>query len=290
MKEFNFYSPGTLEELIAVLDDTGGRLVAGGTDLIPRMRRGLVSSDHLIDVGRISDLHFIREQYGQIVIGALTTHQELVDSTLLQVTLPSLVQAAATVGCCQTRCRGTLGGNIANASPAADTIPPLLTAGASVHLAHCCGERAIALDEFLVGPGITSLKRGEFIHSISYSILSGSWGTAFQKLGLRSGMAISVANAAALIVLDAGGKIAAARLALGSVAPTVVVSASAEAVLLGQDPTPELMRSAAQACLIDIDPISDVRATKDYRKHAATVLARRVLETSVVQARRRKSV
>jgi CO/xanthine dehydrogenase FAD-binding subunit len=278
MKEFNFYSPGTLEELIAVLDDTGGRLVAGGTDLIPRMRRGLVSSDHLIDVGRISDLHFIREQYGQIVIGALTTHQELVDSTLLQVTLPSLVQAAATVGCCQTRCRGTLGGNIANASPAADTIPPLLTAGASVHLAHCCGERTIALDEFLVGPGITSLKRGEFIHSISYSILSGSWGTAFQKLGLRSGMA------------DAGGKIAAARLALGSVAPTVVVSASAEAVLLGQDPTPELMRSAAQACLTDIDPISDVRATKDYRKHAATVLARRVLETSVVQARRRKSV
>ena len=289
MQDFDFYMPQTLKELASIMKEKDGQIVAGGTDVIPGMRRGLFSTECLVDASYIDDLRFIEDQGTRMVIGALTTHQEIVESPVLQETIPSLVEAASTIGCHQTRHRGTLGGNIANASPAADTIPALLTYDAEVRLIHSSGERTLPLDDFLEGPGKTGLERGEIIHSISFVRLKEPWGTAFIKLGLRKGMAISVANAAAALVLDGSGKIADARLALGSVAPTVVRSPGAEALLAGQEPVEDVFHKAAEACLAGIAPISDVRSTEEYRRHSTMVLARRVLATAAAQAKERRS-
>jgi len=287
MQEFEFLRPKTISELLDVLAETGGSIIAGGTDVIPKMRRSQFATPTLVDATQITELHFIREQGGCIHIGALTTHQEIVESALLAEVNPALVAAARSVGCEQTRNRGTLGGNLANASPAADTIPSLLIFDADVHVRSGAGKNTIQLNDFLISPGKTKLNPGEVITQVSFQPFLGAWGVAFLKLGKRNGMAISVVSAAAGIVLDPEGRISKVRLCLGSVAPRVVRSLKAEAELEGQIPTPELLARAVQASLVDISPISDVRSTADYRRHSATVVARRVLEQAVDQAKRR---
>lgn len=289
MQEFDFLRPDSLGELVSMLDTTGGRLVAGGTDVIPKMRHNLISASVLVDASHIADLAFIESVDDQISIGALTTHQEMMDSPLLQAVNPALVAAAASVGCNQTRNRGTLGGNLANASPAADTIPPLLVFDAQVRLLRKDGERCLPLAEFLVGPGKTQLQTGELIQSVTFSRLSGAWGTAFQKLGKRNGMAISVVSVAAVVSLAPAGAVQDARIALGSVAPTVVRSPGAEKMLIGREATPGAIHEAADAVIADISPIGDVRSTADYRRHAARILTRRAIEEAVDQARSKLS-
>jgi carbon-monoxide dehydrogenase medium subunit len=284
MQEFDFFRPGSLGELVKILDETGGCVVAGGTDVIPRMRRNLFSASTLVDASNVTELGFIEEQDGQIVIGAMTTHQEIADSDLIRSANPALAAAAASVGCHQTRHRGTLGGNIANASPAADTVPPLLAFDAKVRLLRKDGERTMPLCEFLVDPGKTKLMPGELIHSVTFSHLSGAWGAAFQKLGKRNGMAISVVSVAAAVVLDVSGMVLDARIALGSVAPTVVRSPRAEKMLVGREAGPRVVEDAADAVVTDISPISDVRSTAEYRRHAARILTRRVLLQAIEQA------
>jgi carbon-monoxide dehydrogenase medium subunit len=287
MQEFEFLRPKTLSELLGVLAKTGGSILAGGTDIVPKMRRSQYEASTLVDATQISELRFIREQGERIHIGALTTHQEMADSALLAEVNPALVAAARSVGCEQTRNRGTLGGNLANASPAADTIPPLLIFDANVQILSKTGKNIIPLDDFLISPGKTKLNLGEVITQVSFQPFAGAWGVAFMKLGKRNGMAISVVSAAAGIVLDPNGRISKARLCLGSVAPRVVRSPAVEKILQGQQPTPKILERAAQACLEDISPISDVRSTAEYRQHSAVVVARRVLERAVDQANRR---
>jgi CO/xanthine dehydrogenase FAD-binding subunit len=287
MQEFDFLRPDSLGELVRILDETGGRVVAGGTDVIPRMRHNLFSTLILVDASNITGLRFIEESDDQIAIGALTTHQEMADSALLQAVNPALVAAAASVGCNQTRHRGTLGGNIANASPAADTIPALLVFDAQVRLLRKDGERSMPLEEFLIGPGKTNLASGELIHSVAFSRPSGAWGVAFQKLGKRNGMAISVVSVAAAIVLDSAGVVQDARVALGSVAPTVVRSPGAEKMLIGHKAASEAVQNAANEVVVDISPISDVRSSAEYRQHAARILTRRALEQAIEQAKGR---
>jgi len=289
MQEFDFVRPNSLRELVDLLDETGGRILAGGTDIIPRMRYDMFPASVLVDASDITELSFIKEVDDQIAIGALTTHQEIVNSALLRSVNPALIAAAASVGSNATRNRGTLGGNIANASPAADTIPPLLAFDTQIQLVRKGVERSVPLKEFLVGPGKTSLEAGELIHSIIFSRLSGAWGAAFQKMGKRKGMAIAVVSVAAAVVLDSSGLVQDARVALGSVAPTVVRSARAEKMLIGTEANSGAIRDAANAVVEDISPISDVRSTAEYRRHAAQVLTRRALEEAVGRAKGRLS-
>ena len=168
MQEFNYYRPLTITELKENLSQPGARILAGGTDIVPRMRQGKFSASILVDSSGVQAMRFIEDQGSEIVLGALTTHQEAADSTLLKNINPALVTAAESIGCQQTRCRGTLGGNIANASPAADIIPPLLAFDATLLLQSLGGDRRIPLEKFLLGPGETDLQEGEFIHSISF--------------------------------------------------------------------------------------------------------------------------
>jgi CO/xanthine dehydrogenase FAD-binding subunit len=289
MQEFNFTSPTSLGELLEVLDETQGSIIAGGTDVIPKMRHNLFFASTLIDASRIHELRFIEEQDDAIVVGALITHEEMSNSALLHSANPALSVAAASVGCVQTRQRGTLGGNVANASPAADAVPALMVFNAQVRLLGKGTERTLPLIEFFRGPGETIMAKSEFIHSLSFKRLTGAWGADFQKLGKRNGMTIAVVNAAAVVGLDEAGRISDARLAFGSVAPSVVRSPKAEALLIGQRPTQEVIKAAAQASVGDIAPISDVRSTAEYRENAAVILAGRVVERAVAQARSRLS-
>ncbi len=289
MQGFEYLRPVTISELKKDLSTPGARILAGGTDIVPKMRQGIFSAPVLVDTSRLESLDFIEDQGKEVVLGALTTHQKLADSPLIQNVNPALSAAAESVGCVQTRCRGTVGGNIANASPAADTIPPLLVYGAVLHLQSLKEERILSLEEFINGPGSTELKPGEFIHSVSFTPLQGSWGSVFIKIGKRSGMAISVVNASAMVVLDNDGLISDARIALGAVSPTVKRCRETEKFILGNKPSPELFNNASEICRKEITPITDIRASEKYRIHSAAVLTRRALEQAVEQAWERKS-
>jgi len=284
MQEFDLYAAETLDDLHRLLAETGARIIAGGTDVLVQMQRGVFLATCLVDASRVTGLRFITEEAGWIHIGALTTYADILASPLLCDTAPALVEAAATVGAPQTRSRGTLGGNIANASPAADALPPLLTLNAQVRLASSQGERVLPLSEVLRGPHQTCLRPDEIIHSVSFARLPGPSGAAFLKLGNRDGMAIAVVNVAVALVIATDGRIAEARVALGAVAPTPVRSPHAEAVLVGQRPTADVIEAAAQAMRADIAPISDVRGSADYRSYAAKHLVGRALRLSVERA------
>ena len=287
MQEFAYYRPRTISELKEHLSQSGARVLAGGTDIIPKMRQGKFSAPILIDTSGIDSLHFIEDLGNEIVLGALITHQEIVDSPLLSNVNPGLIKATESIGCVQTRSRGTLGGNIANASPAADTIPPLLTFDASVLLQSLTGERRLALEDFIKGPGETDLQTGEFIHSVIFSPLKGRWGSDFIKVGKRNGMAISVVNVSAAVVLDDEGLFKDVRIALGAVAPVVMRLRKSEEFLLGKKPAPAIYDRAAEVSQEEIRPISDIRSSEGYRLHSAGVILRRVLESTVEQARGR---
>lgn len=284
MQEFEFVSAGSLEEAVSLLAEPGSRPIAGGTDVIPRLQRGLFPAGALVDLTHIPGLAFIREQDGAIHVGGLTTYADLLASPLLAEAAPLLVEAVATIGCPQTRYRGTIGGNVANASPAGDTLPPLLALDARARLIGPDGARVVPLADVLRGPGQTCLAAGEVLHSIAFERLPRPFGSAFLKLGKRRGMNIAVASAAAALVMGSDGRIAQARVAFGSVAPTAVRSASAEQALIAGSPTEETFARAAGAAMADIHPISDVRGSADYRRHSAGVLLRRALKLAAQRA------
>jgi CO/xanthine dehydrogenase FAD-binding subunit len=287
MLEFDYYRPKSLPELKENLSQPGALMLAGGTDIIPKMRKHKFKPTILVDTSGIPDLEFIEDQKEEVVIGSLTTHQQIARSPLIASVNPALQKAAESIGCIQTRCRGTLGGNLANASPAADTIPPLLIYDASLLIQSLEGERTIPLESFLLGPGKTSLEKGEFIHSVSFPRLKDRWGAEFIKVGKRTGMAISVVNAAAAVLLDQKGRISDARIALGSVGSVVIRCRETEGFLSGKNPDREIYAEAGRQVREEIRPISDVRSTVDYRLHSASVVVSRALEAAVEMAERR---
>jgi CO/xanthine dehydrogenase FAD-binding subunit len=223
-------------------------------------------------------LSYIEPKNGSIQIGGLTNYMKLINSPLLQAEAPLLVQAAELVGAVQTRYRGTLGGNIANASPAGDTLPPLLALNATVTLISATGERTLPLADLLQGPGKTALASNEVIHHISFDRLPANAKSIFLKLGNRQGMAIAVVSVALLLQVDRNNRVEEARIALGAVAPTPIRCPQAEAVLKGQPLTDILIEAAAESVHHGCAPIDDVRASAGYRRQMVKVLVRRGLQ------------
>ena len=281
MQEFDYYAPQTFTELLNVLGDTGGRVLAGGTDIVPRLRRNMFPWSVLVDASHIKELSFISEKQQTIEIGALTTHEQMVRSPLLQKNASLLLEAVWRISSPQLRARGTLGGNIANASPAGDTIPALFAYEADLRLVSNRGERIIPIDDFFTGPGATRLEAGEMIYSVFFTPPSGSYGSAFRNMGRRRGLAISVVNTAALLIGDDSGRISYARVALGSVAPTVVRCPNVEGAIIGKKCTNAILKDASGEVYKNIKPIADVRATAEYRLQASAVLVYRALEASL---------
>jgi CO/xanthine dehydrogenase FAD-binding subunit len=273
-------SPTTLADAYAALATAPARPIAGGTDLMVALTGELGEPpERVLDLWRLDELRGIALDGDGVSIGALTTYTEIRRSALSREHLPALVEAAATIGAAQIQNRGTLGGNVANASPAGDTLPVLLALDATFVLGSARGERTVPADAFWTGYRKTALAPDELLLRVRIPLAAGRE-TRFRKIGTRRAQAISKV-VLALSYLDAGpsGPWSGVRLALGSVAPTPIRARAAEAVLEGRPPTPETADRAAETLAGELQPIDDVRSTAEYRRLvAARVLHRLVRE------------
>lgn len=254
-----------------------GKLIAGGTDLLVQMRAGR-KVGRLVDVSNLSDAPpLMRQQDGFVEVSALAPISRVVGA--LEGRLPALEASAQLFGSIQIRNRATIGGNLQNASPAADMVPPLVAAGAVAHLHGADGHREVPVAELATGPGRTVLGDGEWIHTITIPLPEGEEG--FRKLGGREAMAISIVSLAWRWAQAEDGSLSRVRVAVGAVAPTVIRAEEAERELEGRRPTPEVVSSAVAALRAAIAPIDDVRASAWYRREVTGRLLEEAIQHGV---------
>jgi len=272
--------PATLQEALALLADDAGRWrpFAGGTDLMVLLEAGRLEHARYISLGRLAELRFVSESAGTVAIGAMTTYADVQKHALLRAEFPMLCAAAAETGGVANQNRGTLGGNIANASPAADSPPALLAYDAELELVSQRGTRRVPYDRFHTGYKQMDLAPDELIRAVHLPRRSGSRRQFYRKVGTRRAQAISKVCIAGVIELE--GTFTRARIALGSIAPTVVRARHAEAAITGKPPGRDTIEAARTAVLSDISPIDDIRSTARYRATVAANLLEELL-TSV---------
>lgn len=280
---FEYYQPRTLAEaleLMAALPEPK-KVLAGGTDVIPALRRGKLTVGHLVSLSRLAELKQIHVLEGDLRIGPLVTFSELAGSPLVNRFCKLLAEAAASVGGPQIRNQGTIGGNIVNASPAGDLLPPLVALEARVKLCRQGSERILPLAEFLVGSGKTLLSSGEILAGISFPLLPERAANSFVKLGRRNSLAISRLSVAAIVTLAPDRQIAGARLVLGAVAPKPVRVPAAETLLCGNYPGPELLEEVVGAVANAVKDVLGSRPSAPYKQVAVRSVAREALLRAV---------
>src|SRR6185295_661911 len=287
VSRFEYHEPESLAEAIALAERHGAEasFLAGGTDLIVQIERGGMAPRHVVGLGRVPGLTGI-EANGRIALGARVTHRAIERAAAFSGSLRGLVESAEVIGGHQVRNVGTVGGNLVNASPAADLVPCLLALDAAVTLVGPGGERELPVEGFLVAPNRTARRPDELLTRVSFSALPARAATAFLKAGRRRAMEISVVCVAARLTLDASlERCLDARVALGAVAPTALRAREAERALEGQPAGAETFRRAAEAAQQACRPIDDVRASAAFRRHLVGVLVRRALDRCVDRAR-----
>ncbi|MFI5273125.1 MAG: FAD binding domain-containing protein, partial [Ktedonobacterales bacterium] len=262
-----FLRPGSFDELLALLDEHTGhaRLVAGGTDVLVELSRGTLPTETLIDVTALSALKYVREEGDTLALGALATHNDVVASEACVRRALPLAQACWEVGAPQIRTRATVAGNLVTASPANDTISPLIALDAALVLsskAH--GERTLPLRDFYRGVRRTELRPGELVREIRIPALRNDQRGLFLKLGLRRAQAISVLNIAFVLTIE-GETVVEARIALGCLAPTIVRARATEAYLAGKRLSAAVCAEAGRIAATEVKPIDDLRGTAHYR-------------------------
>ena len=288
MSRFDYHQPESLADAVDLASRFGGpaSFLAGGTDLIVQIERGRVAPRHVIGLGRVPGLDGI-EVNGRITLGARVTHRAIERTPALAGPLRCLVEGAEVIGGHQVRNVATVGGNLVNASPAADLVPCLLALDGAVTLMGPGGERELPIERFLLGPNQTARRPEELVTRVGLSPLPPHAATAFLKAGRRRAMEISVVCVAARLTLDAGlERCLEARIVLGAVAPTAVRAQAAERLLEGQPVGGEAFRRAAEAAQEACRPIDDVRASAGFRRHLVGVLVGRALDRCVERARR----
>lgn len=275
----------SLAEAVEMLKHAEGgraRLLAGGTDLMLQLHERILSADTVIDISRVPELCGVWVEDGEICIGAATTFAEIARSSLVHQHASLLAQAARQIGAAQIQNMATIGGNIGNASPAADALPCLYALEAQVVVCGLNGERRIPIEDFQLGYRKLDLLPGELIRTIRFRIPQDGTRTAFYKYGLRKSQAIAVVNAAAVLHLR-DGQIDFARIALGAVAPTTIRSRRAEAALIGQPPTEDTFHRAGDAARSDASPISDVRGSAAFRRYLIAVSVIKALRAACLE-------
>jgi CO/xanthine dehydrogenase FAD-binding subunit len=281
-----FAAPAALEDALALLaGDPSARPVAGGTDLVVAARQGRKAlPESVVAIDRIAELGGQEIAGGVLVLGGLTTHAWLAQSAEVRSGWTALADAAAIVGSPATRWTGTIGGNLMNASPAAETTAPLVVLDASVTLRASGGaSRTVPVADLATGPGRTVATQGELLTRVSVPAPADGSGSAYIRLEYRRAMEIAVVGAAALLTIS-DGVIREARIALTAVGPTIVRAAEAEAALRGASPTRETFAAAGQAAAAAARPIDDVRASADYRRAMLAVVVGRVLAAAAARA------
>ncbi len=284
MTNTEYMKPADLKELQRIMAECKERatIIAGGTNLIPQMRDGEKSPDVIVDICDMADLSFIDEDNGNIAIGAATTIAELASSVMLSDCCPILSTAAKELGNPLTRNRATIGGNLANASPCADTAPPLLALGASVRIMSPGGKtREVSLSEFFHGYKLTDLGKGEVLTGITFPKPKRSAKGRYTKIGLRNAASISVASIAVMLEME-GKTCQKARIAAGSVAPTPMRAYGVEKLVEGREIDGTLLEECSETLKGEISPICDIRGSAEYRSHVAAAILKRNIESASV--------
>jgi CO/xanthine dehydrogenase FAD-binding subunit len=283
MKSFEFFAAKDSNHAVTLLAqhavNAKVKIIAGGTDLLADLKFTTHGPDVVIDISRAEDLKNITMTDQGLVIGALVTHTQIMRSPLIRQLFPALVDAAHTIGAVQTRNLGTLGGNLVTAVPSMDSGPTLMALEAIVTIAGKGGRRQLPLSEFFVGPRKTVLKPDELLAEIIIPKQNVGKPTHFLKFGLRKGQALALVNVGASFWVDwEKNTFLAPPIALGAVAPKVIRAAQTEAYLEGSAITLETMAEAGRVAVSDAKPISDFRASAEYRRNLIAVLTKRALE------------
>ncbi len=280
LPQFKFLAPTNLDEACALLKKHQGKIKvkAGGTDMIVRLSHRAVKPDYLMTLKKIPGLNEISwDDQGGLVIGALALLREVEVSPIILEHAPMLARAAHATATVQIRNMGTVMGNICNASPSADNIPTLVAMEASIVAFSERGQREISLDDFFLGPGRTALAADELAIAIKVPAPAPKTGVSYQKVSQRSKVDIAAVNIGALVTLDGAGNCARVRISMGAVGPTPLRARQAEEFLAGKPASAANLAEAGRLAAADASPISDVRASKEYRKLMVEVLSQRAL-------------
>jgi CO/xanthine dehydrogenase FAD-binding subunit len=292
MQETHYHSPGSLDEALRLLEMRKGdcQVLAGGTDLAADLNEGRSAAPgHLVYLGNVREMRFIRRDETFLEIGALVSHEELETDPLVLEETPLLAAAAGTIGGPAIRTMGTVGGNIVRASPAGDISTALLCLDAWANIMSPSGVKRYGLCDFFLGPRRTRLEKDEILFSVSVPLIEKKRnGQSFLKLGKRKAVSIAIASCAVVVTLDESlRRFAEARISLGSVAPTPIRAVKAEGFLRGKLVGVAEMEKAAGLAREECDPIDDIRGSAGYRKEMVGVLVRRGLGEACHRAGKR---
>ena len=283
-----YEAPNTLDQAVALLAAESGeaRVLAGGTDLLVQMRTDVIDPVLVVDIKGISETRQIREESGGFRVGAAVTGAELKEHLKLKTAWPGIVEAANLIGSTQVQGRATMGGNLCNGSPAADSVPALIAAGAKASIVGPKGRRDVPVEDIMLAPRKLSLAKGEIIASFLLPAKAPHTADAYLRFIQRTEMDIAVVGCGICLTLDAKGVCTAARVSLGAVAARPLLVADAAKALIGtkiDDGALQKLDAAAQAAC---QPIDDKRGTKEYRIKVAGVLARRAAQIALERARK----
>jgi CO/xanthine dehydrogenase FAD-binding subunit len=289
VKWFDFATPASVAEAVGLLTaHPGARLLAGGTDLLVQLRAGRKETDLVVDLKRIPEMNALEYEPARgLTIGAAVPCYRIYRDPAVARAYPALVELASLIGGTQIQGRASLGGNLCNAAPSADSIPLLIALGATCRISGPGGAREIAVEDFCTAPGRNVLQPGELLVSLHLPPPAPHSGACYLRFIPRNEMDIAVAGVGVEVVLD-NGKFRSARVALAAVAPTPLFVREAGDALAGQPVNDTSIARAADIARASVKPITDMRGTADYRRHISGVLTRRALEAAVQRAREGK--
>lgn len=288
MHEFDFQAPLSLDTALALLSEQNGqaRPLAGGTDLIDQMRMGRHKPKLLVDLKIIPELNTLAVDASGLRLGAAVPCYKIYSNPEVQKKYSALADSCHIIGGIQIQSRASVGGNLCNSGPAADSTPSLIALGATCLIASKAGTREVPVETFCTGPGLNVLKPGEILLELRFPAARPRSGSHYRRFIPRNEMDIAVVGVGACVELnDAKDTIVSARIGLGAVAPTPLYAKKASEMLAGQKISDELLTKAADAAREIINPITDMRGTVEYRRHVTGVLTERVLKAAIARAR-----
>jgi carbon-monoxide dehydrogenase medium subunit len=287
MVDLRYEAPETLQAAVALLAGASGpaRILAGGTDVIVQMETDLIEPQLLVDIKKIPEVRQIKAENGGFRIGAAASGMEIMQHAALCKAWPGVIDGVKLIGSIQVKGRASVGGNLCNGSPAADSVPAMIAAGAIARIIGPDGTREVPVEEIPTGPGKTSLRKGEIIASFFLPARPAHSGDAYQRFTPRTEMDIAVVGVGVNLTLDGSGTCTAARFALGAVAPTIMLVKEAGAALVGTKVDDAALERLAKAASAACRPIDDKRGTKEYRIKVAGVLAKRTAQQALERAR-----
>lgn len=282
LSKFDYYAPYTVEEACKLADEKGegSMFLAGGTDLMVKVKRNIIKVKTVIDIKKIKGLEEIDyDDTKGLTIGSTATLTSIENNPMIKEMYPAIADAAHATANVQIRNMASLAGNLCNAAPSAENAPVLMAMGAAVTLVSSAGQRQVPLDEFFKGPGVTVIEKGEILTSINVPVPPAGSGTSYQHISARGKVDISAVGVGAMLIMN-GDKCQDARIFLGAVAPTPMMAVNAQNVLKGNNINEELLQTAGLEASRECSPITDMRATAEYRKLMVAVLTGRAIDES----------